>query len=397
VVRFAVVGGGILGAAVARQLLLTDPGASVTLFEKELELALHQTGRNSGVVHAGLYYTPGSLKALLCRRGGGMLRDFCAEHDIAYRACGKVLVALDEQDRGRLAGIADRAQRNGVPGVRHLSAGELRDLEPHVAGIAALHSPSTAIVDFVGVTRRLAADAEEMGAVLRRGSHVKSLRNRGREAVLTAGGYEAAFDQVIVCAGLQADRLAVAAGDGTDPRVVPFRGEYYRLRPERRDLVRGLVYPVPDPRFPFLGVHLTPRVDGEVLVGPNAVLALSREGYRRFDVSGRDVWDIVQYEGFRRFARANWRTGLAEIRGTVSKSAFAAAARRYVPELDAVDMIPGPAGIRAQAMDRTGTLLDDFCITTQARIVSVRNAPSPAATSALAIAEHVVRVAAGDR
>jgi L-2-hydroxyglutarate oxidase len=397
VLRFAVVGGGILGAAVARQLLLADPGASVTLFEKEPELALHQTGRNSGVVHAGLYYTPGSLKALLCRRGGGMLRDFCAEHDIAYRACGKVLVALDEQDRGRLAGIADRAQQNGVPGVRHLSATELRELEPHVAGIAGLHSPTTAIVDFVGVTRRLAAEAEARGAVVRRGSRVTGLRNSGREAVLTTSADEAAFDQVIVCAGLQADRLAVAAGDGPDPRVVPFRGEYYRLRPDRRDLVRGLVYPVPDPRFPFLGVHVTPRVDGDVLIGPNAVLALSREGYGRFDVSLRDVWDIVRSDGFRRFARANWRTGLAEIRGSVSKSAFAAAARRYVPELADADMIPGPVGIRAQAMDRAGTLLDDFCITAQGRIVSVRNAPSPAATSALAIAEHVVRVASVNR
>ncbi|MDQ1724297.1 MAG: (S)-2-hydroxyglutarate dehydrogenase [Frankiaceae bacterium] len=397
VLRFAVVGGGILGAAVARQLLLTDPGASVTLFEKEADFALHQTGRNSGVVHAGLYYTPGSLKAQLCRRGGGMLRDFCVEHDIAYRMCGKVLVALDEQDRARLAGIADRAQKNGVPGVRHLSSGQLRDLEPHVAGIGGLHSPTTAIVDFVAVTRRLAADAEARGAVLRRGSRVTGLRNRGSEAILTAGAYEGAFDQIIVCAGLQADRLAMAAGDGTDPRVVPFRGEYYRLRAEKRDLVRGLVYPVPDPRFPFLGVHLTPRVDGEVLIGPNAVLALSREGYRRFDVSGRDLWDIVRYQGFRRFARANWRTGLAEVRGSVSKAAFAAAARRYVPQLVDDDMIPGPAGIRAQAMDRAGTLLDDFCITTQGRILSVRNAPSPAATSALAIAEHVVGVAAGER
>jgi L-2-hydroxyglutarate oxidase len=392
-VRCAVVGGGILGAAIARQLLLDDPDASVTLFEKEHEFALHQTGRNSGVVHAGLYYQPGSLKARLCRRGVHLLAEFCAEHGLHYQVCGKVLVALDETDRCRLRGIAERARQNGVPGLRNLSPDELRDVEPHVAGVAGLLSPTTAIVDFAEITRRLAAEAESRGASLQRGREVTGLRDLHGQVVVTTGDHETAFDQVIVCAGLQADRLAVGAGDEADPRIVPFRGEYYRLRPERRGLVRGLVYPVPDPRYPFLGVHMTPRVDGEVLIGPNAVLALAREGYRTFDFSARDMWDVVGYRGFRRFARAHWRTGLAEVRGGLSKSAFAAAARRYLPELDDADLIPGPSGIRAQAMDRNGSLVDDFRISTRGSMVFVRNAPSPAATSALAIAEHVAAVA----
>jgi L-2-hydroxyglutarate oxidase len=400
-VRCAVVGGGILGAAIARQLLLDDPDATLTLFEKESDFALHQTGRNSGVVHAGLYYKPGSLKARLCRRGVTLLKEFCAEQGLRYEACGKVLVSLDETDSGRLRGIAERAQQNGVPGLRLLSPDELREVEPHVAGVAGLLSPTTAIVDFAAVTRRLAAEAERRGASLQLESEVTRLRNQRGEIVVTTRAHEIAFDQVIVCAGLQADRLAVGAGDEADPRIVPFRGEYYRLRPERRGLVRGLVYPVPDPRYPFLGVHVTPRVDGDVLIGPNAVLALAREGYSTFDFSARDLWDVIGYRGFRRFARAHWRTGLVEVRGSLSKAAFAAAARRYLPELDDADLVPGPCGIRAQAMDRNGSLVDDFRITRQGKMVFVRNAPSPAATSALAIAEHVAAVArsvpGGDR
>ncbi len=391
--RHAVVGGGIIGTAVARRLLARQPGATVTLLEKEDRLATHQTGRNSGVVHAGLYYEPGSLKATLCRRGVALLREYCAEHGLPYQEVGKVLVALDGAEEQRLGAIAERARANGVPGVRVIDRGELRELEPHVAGIAALHSPTTAIVDYVAVTDRLAADARAAGAAVRTGFEVAGLRHAAGEVVLTStAGEEVAVDRVVLCAGLQVDRLARLAGDDDAPRIVPFRGEYYALRPERRALVNGLVYPVPDPRYPFLGVHLTPRVDGEVLVGPNAVLALAREGYRWRDVSPAELAALARFPGFRRFARQHWRTGLTEVRGSLSRRAYAAAARRYLPELTVADLIPAPAGIRAQALGSDGSLVDDFRITRRGAVVAVRNAPSPAATSSLAIAEHLVDV-----
>ncbi|HZH20436.1 MAG TPA: L-2-hydroxyglutarate oxidase [Geodermatophilus sp.] len=391
--RYAVVGGGIIGTAVARRLLAQQPDAVVTVLEKEDRLAAHQTGRNSGVVHAGLYYEPGSLKATLCRRGVALLREFCAEHGLPYDEVGKVLVALDGAEEQRLGAIAERARANGVPGVRVIDRGELRELEPHVAGIAALHSPTTAIVDYVAVTERLAADARAAGADIRTGFEVAGLRSAGGGVVVTStAGEEVAVDRVVLCAGLQVDRLARLAGDDDAPRIVPFRGEYYALRPEKRALVNGLVYPVPDPRYPFLGVHLTPRFDGEVLVGPNAVLALAREGYRWRDVSPAELAAIARFPGFRRFARQHWRTGLAEMRGSLSKKAYTAAARRYVPELTVDDMVPAAAGIRAQALESDGSLVDDFRITRRGAVVAVRNAPSPAATSSLAIAEHLVDV-----
>lgn len=396
---YAVVGGGILGAAVARQLQVSDPDASVTVWEKEERLAAHQTGRNSGVVHAGLYYEPGSLKATLCRRGVGLLRDFCDEHDIAFDTCGKVLVALDEVEEGRLGAIEARALANGVPGIRRLSGPELREIEPHVRGVAGLHSPSTAIVDFPGVTRRLAALVEEDGGTVRLSTELTDIRQDGTGVVLTgrtpAGTLEERFDRVVLCTGLWADHTAERAGDTREPQVVPFRGEYLLLRPERRSLVNGLVYPVPDPRYPFLGVHLTPRVDGEVMVGPNAVLAMAREGYDWRTVSARDLREIAAYDGFRRFARQHWRTGVTEMAGSLSRRRFVAAARRYVPELRLEDVVPGPSGIRAQALERSGALVDDFRITTRGRVTALRNAPSPAATSSLAIAEHVVDVVLG--
>jgi L-2-hydroxyglutarate oxidase len=391
--RYAVVGGGIIGTAVARRLLAQRPDAEVTVLEKEDRLAAHQTGHNSGVVHAGLYYEPGSLKATLCRRGVALLREFCAEHGLPYDEVGKVLVALDGAEEQRLGAIAERARANGVPGVRVIDRGELRELEPHVAGIAALHSPTTAIVDYVAVTERLAADARAAGADIRTGFEVAGLRSVGGGVVVTStAGEEVAVDRVVLCAGLQVDRLARLAGDDDAPRIVPFRGEYYALRPEKRALVNGLVYPVPDPRYPFLGVHLTPRFDGEVLVGPNAVLALAREGYRWRDVSPAELAAIARFPGFRRFARQHWRTGLAEMRGSLSKRAYTAAARRYVPELTVDDMVPAAAGIRAQALESDGSLVDDFRITRRGAVVAVRNAPSPAATSSLAIAEHLVDV-----
>ncbi|WP_100498238.1 L-2-hydroxyglutarate oxidase [Geodermatophilus chilensis] len=391
--RYAVVGGGIIGTAVARRLLAERPDAEVTVLEKEPRLAAHQTGRNSGVVHAGLYYEPGSLKATLCRRGVALLKEFCAEHGLPYDEIGKVLVALDGAEERRLGAIAERARANGVPGVRVIDRGELRELEPHVSGIAALHSPTTAIVDYVAVTEQLAADARAAGATVRTGFEVAAFRSADGEVVVGGtSGEEVVADRVVLCAGLQVDRLARLAGDDDAPRIVPFRGEYYALTPEKRSLVNGLVYPVPDPRYPFLGVHLTPRVDGEVLVGPNAVLALAREGYRWRDVSPAELAAIARFPGFRRFARQHWRTGLAEMRGSLSKRAYTAAARRYVPELTVEDMVPAAAGIRAQALESDGSLVDDFRITRRGAVVAVRNAPSPAATSSLAIAEHLVGV-----
>jgi (S)-2-hydroxyglutarate dehydrogenase len=394
--RVAVIGGGIVGAAVARRLHQIDADLEVTLLEKESRLAAHQTGRNSGVVHAGLYYTPGSLKAHLCRRGVSLLHAFCDENGVAYNECGKVLVALDDVEGERLAAIMERAVANGVPGVRLVDSEELRAIEPHVRGIAGLHSPHTAIVDFPGATQAMGDALVASGGRVRTNYEVRGISERPSEVVLRgSAGQEDAFDLVIVCAGLQTDRVAAMAGGDADPRIIPFRGEYYLLREDRRDLVRGLVYPVPDPRYPFLGVHMTPRVDGEVMVGPNAVFALAREGYSWRDFSAKDVWEAATWPGFRRFARKHWRTGAGEVWGSISKRHFAAAARRYVPEITGADMVPGPSGVRAQALGRDGDLVDDFRVSIRGRIVSVRNAPSPAATSSLAIAEHVCDLALG--
>lgn len=392
--RIAVVGGGILGVAVAREILKRRPDTDVTLFEKEDRLAYHQTGRNSGVVHAGLYYEPGSKKAVLCRRGVGLLEEFCEQHGIRRIACGKVLVALDDAERARLDNIKERAQANGVPGVRIIGPDELRELEPHVRGVGALHSPSTSIVNFAEVTQALAEEAVADGAKILLGHEVVGLRPSSTEVVVTAdsagGSTEAVFDQIVVCGGLQSDRLAELAGDDPDPVIMPFRGEYYALKPERCNLVNGLVYPVPDPRYPFLGVHVTPRVDGEVLIGPNAVLALAREGYTWGKISVPDVVEVARTPAFWRFARRHWRTGIREMGGSLSKRRFVAAARAYVPELGDDDVVPGVAGIRAQALDSDGGLVDDFRISIRERVVLLRNAPSPAATSSLAIAEHIV-------
>lgn len=396
--RYAVVGGGILGTAVARRLSEVAPDAHVVVLEKEDALAMHQTGRNSGVVHAGLYYPPGSLKARLCRRGVRMLRELCEARSVHYVECGKVLVALDGVEESRLEAIEGRARANGVPGMRRLDADQLHEIEPHVRGVAGLHSPTTAIVDFPGVTRALAAEVIDHGGEVRTGVEVVGLRERPGGVDVRIRQRDASldtqrFELVVVCAGLQSDRVAALAGDEADPRIVPFRGEYYLLRPGRRHLASGLVYPVPDPRYPFLGVHLTPRVDGEVMIGPNAVLALAREGYGWTSVSPRDLAEIAAFRGFRKFARQHWRTGVKEMVGSLSTHAFVAAARRYVPELTVADVVPGPCGIRAQAMERDGGLVDDFRINRRGHVVTLRNAPSPAATSCLAIAEHVVDLA----
>jgi L-2-hydroxyglutarate oxidase LhgO len=393
--RVVVVGAGIVGLAVARALAAT--GREVLVLDKEPAVATHQTGHSSGVVHSGIYYAPGSLKAVLCRRGATMLRDYCAEHRLEYGEIGKVIVARDDSELGRLEELERRAGANGVPGVRRLDATALRELEPHVTGVAALHSPTTAIVDFVAIARSYAADLAELGGAVRLGRTVQDVTSTADGAVVTTDQEQIRCARVVLCAGLQSDVLARAAGDRASPTIVPFRGEYYRLRPERSDLVHGLVYPVPDPTYPFLGVHFTPRIDGTVDIGPNAVLALAREGYRRRDVRPGDVWAIASSAGARRLVRRHWRAGVREMRGSLSKRAYVAVARAYVPELGAGDVVRAPAGVRAQAVDPDGSLVEDFRISHLGTVTAVRNAPSPAATSSLAIAEHVVGSVLGDR
>ena len=388
-----VVGGGIIGLAFARQLLTERPGLQVTVLEKELEVAQHQSGRNSGVVHAGLYYEPGSLKARLCRRGVGLLREYCEERKIHYEECGKLLVARNERERARLENILERSRANGVPGVSMVGPDGIRDIEPHVRGVGGLHSPTTAIVDYAGVCRALAEDIEAAGGSVVTRAAVTRIEHRGERMVVRTGHPDVAevhADLVVVCAGLNSDLVARSGGGAVDPKIVPFKGQYYLLEPHARALVEGLIYPVPDPRYPFLGIHLTKRWDGEVLIGPNAVLALGREAYGRRQADRRHLVSLVRDPGFRRFAVQNWRTGGREMAQAASRRLFVGMARRYVPELRVSDVTDGPAGIRAQAMDGDGSLVDDFRVERLGSLVNLRNAPSPGATSALALAEHIV-------
>ncbi|WP_432926677.1 L-2-hydroxyglutarate oxidase [Microbispora sp. CA-135349] len=385
--RIGIVGAGILGLAVARQM--ARAGAEVTVLEKEPRIAAHQTGHNSGVVHAGIYYQPGSLKATLCREGAAMLREYCAEHSLPYDEVGKLVVASTRAELPGLRRIGERARENGVPGIAELDAIGLREVEPHAVGVAAVHSPHTAITDFSAVARRLAADVAEAGGSVRLSRPVRAIRQTTDGVAVAAGPERLTFDRLISCAGLGTDRVADLARAGGDVRIVPFRGEYYRLAGWARDLVRGLIYPVPDPRYPFLGVHLTRRIDGEVLVGPNAVPALALEGYSWRRASARDLRGILSWPGTRRMAAEHWRTGLREVYGSLAKHAFVSAARRYVPALVPADLVRTGGGVRAQAVARDGRLVDDFVIDVRGRIVLVRNAPSPAATSSLAIARHI--------
>ncbi len=384
-----VVGAGILGLAVARELQSRTPGATVAVLDKEPAVGAHQTGRASGVVHRGVYYAPGSLKARLCVSGAERLLAYCDARGIPVLRCGKVVVATSEEERPRLLELHRRSLANGVPGVELIGPERLAELEPHAAGIAALYSPETAVVDFSRVAAAYAEDVRRAGGELLLGRDVVGLARRGGATTVetTAGAIEAA--RVVVCAGVYADRLAALSDAPSEPRIVPFRGDYLVQRPERRHLVNGLVYPVPDPAFPFLGIHTTVRLDGEVLLGPNAVLAFAREGYRRRDVSLRDLRETLRSSGFRRLARRHWRTGFGELARDLSTRRFVAAARKLLPELDVGDVLPGPAGIRAQALEPDGTLLDDFVFHEADGVVHVRNAPSPGATSSLAIAEVV--------
>jgi (S)-2-hydroxyglutarate dehydrogenase len=382
----AVVGGGILGLAVARELQRRRPGASVVVLEREPSIAAHQTGHNSGVLHAGIYYAPGSLKARLCVQGRREMLDFCEQHGIAHELCGKVIVATDAGELGRLDELERRGRANGVAGLRRLDADGIRELEPHARGVAGLHSPATGIADFAAVARALAA---EVGAV-HIGCGVEAVRSRERTIVLRHARGHLEARQAVFCAGAWSDRLAVGAGADPDPRIVPFRGAYLRLVAQRRELVRSLIYPVPDPSLPFLGVHLTRSIDGEVLIGPTALLAPARDAYRLGRVRPRDLAQTLRWPGTRRMLAQWWRTGLTELGHAARRRAFVAAAARYVPELTVEDVQPAFAGIRAQALGRDGRLVDDFVFSRTRHALHVRNAPSPAATSALAIARHVV-------
>jgi (S)-2-hydroxyglutarate dehydrogenase len=385
----AVVGGGILGLAVASELLGRYPRLKIEVLEREPEVGRHQTGSNSGVVHAGIYYKPGSLKAKLCVEGMRRMYEFCDEHGIPYERCGKVIVATDSSELGRLDDLEQRGQANGVPGLRRIGPDELGEIEPHVRGIDALHSPVTGIVDFANVARALAGGLRESGAEIRTDCRVERVAREDGSVLVTHAHGRLRATRAIVCAGAWTDRLAVAAGAQPDPRIVPFRGGYLRLRPQARELVRGLIYPVPDPELPFLGVHLTKRIDGEVLLGPTALLVGARDAYRVWRVRLADLRETLSWPGTWRMVARFRRTAIEELQLAASRKRFAAACARYVPELEAKDVLPGPAGIRAQAVGRDGTLVDDFVINDLDPMTFVRNAPSPAATSSLAIASEL--------
>ncbi|ACZ39291.1 L-2-hydroxyglutarate oxidase [Sphaerobacter thermophilus] len=385
----AIVGAGIVGLATARELLTRRPGLRVGVLDKEPAIAQHQTGHNSGVIHAGVYYAPGSLKARACVAGKAKLIRFCEEHRIPYELCGKVIVATEESELPRLHELYKRGQANGVPGLELIGPRRLRELEPHVEGIQALYSPTTGIVDFGRVAHACADEVQARGGTILTGHEVIAITQRDglRQLVTPVGTIEARV--VITCAGVYADRVARLTGAPESPKIVPFRGDYYVLRPERAGMVRSLIYPVPDPRFPFLGVHFTRRIDGSVWLGPNAVLAFSREGYRFRDVNLRDLKETLAFPGFRKLARRYWRTGGAEMYRDLSKRSFLKELQRYMPDLRPDDLLPGPSGVRAQALAPDGSLVDDFVVDRQEGALHVRNAPSPAATSSLAIAELI--------
>ena len=389
----AVIGGGIVGLATARALIQRHPASRLLLLEKEPEAGLHQTGHNSGVIHSGIYYRPGSRKAVTCRRGYELLLAFCRQHGLPHEICGKIIVATEQRELPFLQELYRRGGANGLTGLRMLAAAEIRAMEPHIAGIAGIHVPQTGIINFRVVAREIARQIMARGGDIRYGEQVVDLR-QGRDGVdiVTAKATHAAA-RVINCTGLHSDRLARLAGGRPPWRIIPFRGEYYKLRPERRELVRGLVYPVPDPAFPFLGVHFTRMIDGEVEAGPNAVLAWKREGYRKTDFSARDLMDTLAWPGFRKLARRYWRAGWAEMERSFCKRNFVSALRRLLPELREDDLLPGGAGVRAQACDADGNLVDDFLFLNDRRVLHVGNAPSPAATAALAIGEHICGMA----
>ncbi|MCX5493617.1 L-2-hydroxyglutarate oxidase [Kaistia dalseonensis] len=385
---FIVIGGGIVGLATVRALQRRQPDARIILLEKEDQVGQHQTGHNSGVIHAGVYYAPGSLKARLCREGAEATKAFCREHDIPFDQCGKLLVATNEAELARMGDLAVRAGVNGIA-VQRLSASELGEREPAIVGLGALLVESTAIVDYRQICRALVTEARAKGATIALGRAATAIRETpGQVEVDTAAGAVLGA-RLIACAGLQSDRIARLAGLDIAHRIIPFRGEYYVLPDALNQIVRHLIYPIPDPDLPFLGIHLTRMIDGRVTVGPNAVLGLAREGYPRFSLDLRDMADMAAFPGFWRVLKANWRSGLTEMRNSLRKSGYLEECRKYCPTLTVADLKPYPAGIRAQAVLRDGALVHDFLFADTDRMLHVLNAPSPAATSALPIGEMI--------
>jgi L-2-hydroxyglutarate oxidase LhgO len=392
-----VVGAGLIGLATARAVLLDHPDASVVVLEKEHAIACHQSGRNSGVIHAGLYYPAGSLKAELCREGRERLLAYADEQGIPYRLTGKLVVALDEAELERLAELRRRGEANGLQGMTELAADEWRELEPHVTGVRALHVPETGVIDYRVVAEAYAAEVERLGGRVELGVRVTGIDRRGDHVVVTAQSgrsYRAA--RLVTCAGVQSDRIAALTGNGrAERRIAPFRGDYFVLSEEARSFVRGHVYPVPDPAFPFLGVHFTRRLDGEVWAGPNAVPSLAREQYRRLSFDLRDARELLGFPGLWRLAGRYARTGLAELARDVSARAALREMRRYIPALERRHIRLGPSGIRAQVLSRDGALVDDFVLEEDDAILHVVNAPSPAATASLAIADRLAAAVTG--
>jgi L-2-hydroxyglutarate oxidase len=389
--RIGIIGGGIVGIAIARALTKTGD-FDVTVLEKESRVAQHQTGHNSGVVHAGLYYQPGSLKATLCARGRQLTREFCQEHNLPYRELGKLVVAVTDADLPKLDDIERRARENQVPGLKRLNAQEMREIEPHVAGVAAVHSPETAVVDYAAITEAMAEDVRRAGGTIMLGQEVTAVNNAGGTVNVstTAGGHS--FDRLIVCAGLHSDVVAKMVGASPSPKILPFRGEYWMMATDRRNLVKGMIYPVPDPRFPFLGVHFTRGVYDEVHVGPNAVPALAREGYSWGKISLKDTLESILWPGAASLAKQHWLMGVREISSSLIKPLYFNEARKFVPELRSGDLVSkAAAGVRAQAWDKDGSLLDDFAVDQVGQVTLLRNAPSPAATSAMSIADYVLK------
>jgi L-2-hydroxyglutarate oxidase len=386
---FVIVGGGIVGLSVGWALQKRNPNWTICIAEKENEWATHQTGRNSGVIHSGIYYKPGTLKARLCSEGNRRLAEFCVEHGIRHEICGKLIVATSAEELPLLQNLHDRGLANRLP-VRRLCREEVRELEPHVTCLQGLHVASTGIVDYVAVCRKLAELIADHGGQLRLGTKIEGICENGAEAVLETTRGVIAARRYINCAGLHSDRVARLGGERVDGQIVPFRGEYFELTPRRRDLVRNLIYPVPDPQFPFLGVHFTRMVDGSVHAGPNAVLSFKREGYERTSFGLRDFSETMCYLGFWRLARKHARSGLREIHRSFSKAAFVRSLQKLIPEIQEEDLVPSRAGVRAQALRRDGGLVDDFLIIHRRHAVHVCNAPSPAATASLEIGRVIV-------
>jgi L-2-hydroxyglutarate oxidase len=387
----AIIGGGIVGLATAWQLSRLKPEWKLVVIEKESTLAFHQTGRNSGVIHSGIYYRPGSLRARNCREGKLLLEQFCTEHQIAWNRTGKVIVATQESQLAQLQTIYERGQQNGVD-CRIIDRSRLVELEPHCAGIRAIHVPESGIVDYPGVCQKLAELLRASGAEIYLNACVESMEQRADSVRVTTSTGIVEAKQVINCAGLHSDRVARQSGLPMKEMIVPFRGEYFELKPAAQPLCRTLIYPVPDPRFPFLGVHFTRMVHGGVECGPNAVFALAREGYDWGTVNARDLWESLTYPGFWRLVSKNWRTGLGEVWRSLSKAAFVKALQQLVPEIRSEHLEAAPAGVRAQALGLDGKLVDDFVILRHERVVNVCNAPSPAATASLNIGKHVAEL-----